>query len=153
MIVPQERLDRRVAQEDVTQLVSEYQNVQDGSFAIRAILLTMENNPMKANEILAMARSGLLRTIGNAPGAVVDVRLITDQSKDDAYVQVSNSGMQSAALALGTCGLEAKRLEELLVRRLKTEIEAVMLRSGADEQTRRTVIVDFVNGSKRTLAL
>ena len=152
-VVEQNRLDRRLRQDEVADLVDEYKNVRDGSsFAVRAILLTQERNQSRANEILAMANAGLLRSLGNPSGATVDARLITSQTKDDAYIQVSNKGTELARLALGTCGLETRSLEELVVRRLKTEIEAISLRSGADESVKRTVIVEFTGGSKRTLA-
>tara|TARA_B100001057_G_scaffold477761_1_gene547377 strand:- start:1123 stop:1623 length:501 start_codon:yes stop_codon:yes gene_type:complete len=151
-VVAEDRLDRRLRQDEVSELVDEYKNVRDGSFAVRAILLTQERNQSRANEVLAMANAGLLRSLGNAPGAAVDARLITGQTKDDAYIQISDKGTELARLAVGTCGSNTERLEELLVRRLKTEIECIALRSGADELVKRTVIVEFTGGSKRTLA-
>jgi hypothetical protein len=151
-VVEQSRLDRRLRQDEVSELVDEYKNVRDGSFAVRAILLTQERDQRRANEVLAMANSGLLRSLGNAPGATVDARLVTSQTKDAAYIQISDKGTELAGLALGTCGLNSQQLEELVVRRLKTEIEAISLRSGADESVKRTIIVEFVGGSKRTLA-
>jgi hypothetical protein len=159
-VIDLNRVNKNLDQSGVNTEVARFEGEFDAEYQARAILLTKEASPTRARAILEMLESGLIRTLGNHPEALVDVRLITQQDEDSVFVQFSDAGVQMAKDALGLGVLNKQSIEELLVRRASVEFEGLSLRSGAPEQTKRALAVDFVrpgdtNGAsvKRSLAV
>ena len=152
--VEADRVDRRLAQREVADVVADFvDGTDERPFDVRAVLLLTTSDGDLARSVLDEAERGLSRAIGNAPDARVDVRVVTLQDKRETFVQVAKSGASLAARALGVEDLEVNQLQELIVRRLKTESEALSLRFGEAELEKRVVLVDFAGPKGRTLAL
>ena len=147
-VIDLNRVNRKLTQNGVESEVVNFSGSFDSNFQARAILLTNEASPTRARAMLEMLESGLIRTLGNHPEALVDVRLITQQDENSVFVQFSNSGVTMAKESLGLSTLDRQTIEELLVRRVSVEFEGIALRSGASETANRSLAVDFVRAGE-----